>query len=848
MAKKNKNPRMWDGITEDDFIDGAEVVDKDIGQFNEASMQIYGVNNIYARQLSNLIDSLKPVERRILFAMYKMGALPGKNTKCAEIVAASMKLHNHGDQSIYNTMVGMIQYWKKAAPYIDGPSNFGSINNPDGFAAYRYSEACLSKYAMECFFSDFDLKAIGTLSFLTGVEEPKFLPCKFPNVLVNGTSGVGYGHSAMIPPFNITDIIELCKRYMRNPNASDMIVYPDLPTGCSIVDEPENIRDICVNGRGTLRMRASIEIEETPVEWRLIISKIPFGTNYTDIKDSILKLGKSGTIKMKHLSDESEPFIGNDGKSYVEIRLVVRLDKSLDPAQIRSILYKATDLEKTAPVIFKTYDDLKVRTNNLKGLVLDWINKRRLYKRSLYNHKINKLRSNIDIRDILIELTEKRNLEKTVEIIKNNNTSNLINAFMEDYGMSSHQAKVIADMRLSAFTKDAHDRYVRERKEMQEELSKIEDIAYNVDNIDKIILKELDDLKKYGPSERRSPIITIDGEETISNSDHILVFTYQGLIKKLPKTPDKHHMKNPLGSFAQGDVPTRSYRVNNLDKMFLMDSFGKYTILPVSDIPNTIYSSIGEKIYDVLRLEGNVIFGLPIVNPSTSNKPLRTTKVKSDDGIRLEHKYMYIITLSESGMVKKTRATEYIYGANNKINKVRGSKGAKLKTDDRLVTAEINIPAEESMQEKVLIYTEKGEYMLISTSEIPESGKDTQGLAFITPVEGDKCAGMSIVFPSTADEFIVILTERGLAKKIECKYITESKKRKDSSYLINVDEKDRVIYAAGCNSGEKLYITTKSGETSYDVDSIPTFTRKARGSKIVPVPNGDKIISATVDK
>lgn len=846
MAKKNKNPRMWDGITEDDFINGSDVVDKDIGQFNEASMQIYGVNNIYARQLSKLIDSLKPVERRILYAMFKIGALPGKNTKCAEIVAAAMKLHNHGDQSIYATIVNMIQAWKKAVPYIDGPSNFGSINNPDGYAAYRYSEAHLSKYAVECFFKDFDLSAIGTMSFLTGVEEPKFLPCKFPNILVNGTSGVGYGHSAMIPPYNITDIIELCKRYMNDENAEDMIVYPDLPTGCAIVDEPAEIRDICVKGRGSLRMRASIDVVETPSEWRLVITKIPFGTNYTNIKKTILNLGKTGVIKMKHLSDESEPFIDDEGRSYVEIRLVVRLDKSLDPIQVKSILYKATDLEKTLPIIFKTYDDdLKVKSYNLKGLVLAWINERRLYKRSLYNHRINKLRSDIDIRDILIELTEKNNLEKTIGIIKSNTTDKLVKAFMTDYGMSSHQAKIIADMKLSAFTKDAHDRYVKDRDSMLKELGEITDIAYNIHKIDKIIMKELEDLRKYGPAERRSPIITVDGETTISNSDHIVVLTEQGYIKKLPSIPDKFHQKFPLGSFAQGDVPVKVYNVNNLDSILLMDEFGRYTVTPVHQIPNTIYSSYGEKVYDVLKLEGKVVFGFPIPNAVTANKPMKTKKKKTPD---IDYLSMTLISLSADGMVKRTPISDYIYDANGSISKAKGSKGAKLKDGDKIVATTVGVESDFESGIGTLVYTQKGEYVLISSQEIPASSKDTMGLSFVKTTPGDKCAGISLVYLNSGmDDYIVVLTEKGYCKRVESKYLRESRRRNDSSYLINVDEKDRVIFAEGCRDGEKLYITTKSGETAYDINTIPILTRKAKGSKIVPVPNGEKIIDCTVD-
>ena len=844
MAKnKKRDSFLWEGVTEEDFIDGSDVVDRDIGQFNESSMQIYGINVDVARYIAKLQDSLKPVERRILYAMYKIGAVPGKQFKSADLVSASMKLHNHGDQSIYSTIVGMIQNWKKAVPYIEGPSNFGSINNPDGYAAYRYSEANLTKYSMECFFSDFCKEAIGTSSFLTGIQEPKFLPCKFPNILVNGSSGVGYGHSATIFPYNINDILKLCRTYLNNPDAKDIIVYPDLPTNCNVVKDDEEIRKICVEGRGALKMRAQVDIEDEPSEWRLVITNIPFMTAYDSIKNQILNLGKSGVIKIKHMADESQPYIDSTGNTSVRIRLVIKLDKALDPKEVRNILYKKTDLEKTQSIIFKVInDDLKIKSYNLKGLVLAWIEERRLYKRSLYNHKINKLRASIDIRDILIELTEKDNLEKTIKIIKNSNTEQLISAFQKDYGMSSHQAKVIADMKLSAFTKDAHNRYVEERKDLKKELDELCDIAYNTKKIDKVILEELEDLKKYGPSERRSPIIELEGEDMISNTDHKIIFTTQGMIKKVPKIPDKYHVKNPYGSFAQGDVPHACFEVNNLDHMIMMDMFGRYSVMPVHQIPNTVYSSVGEKIYDVAKLEGKLIFGFDIPNPETENDTAKKNIPTNFDNF-------YLTTLSEQGIVKRTKLPEYIYSGDS-LAKVKGTRGARLKDGDKLAYASIIMHDStlKTYDSKVLIYTEKGDYVLLDVDAIPEMNKDTQGVACICPAENDKAVGFSVIFPyENGDEFVVVLTEKGYLKKVETKYLSESKKRKDSSYLITVSDDDRVIFVSGANNDELLYVVTKTGEKGIPVSDIPTLARKAKGQKLVPVPNGDAIINACID-
>ena len=844
MAKKGTS-RVWNDITEADFIDEGNIIDQDISEFNTESMTIFGANLNYARQLVNIMDSLTPVERRILYAFFKENALPGKKTKCSALVTTAMKYHNHGDISVYATMVGMAQEWKTAVPYISGPSNFGSADASDKYGAYRYTEAYLSKYGHECFFSDFSQSAVGMVSFVTGLEEPEYLPSKFPNILVNGTSGIGWGHLGFIAPYHISDIIEMCKTYLKDPFADDIIVYPDLPTGCYIVDDPAGIEDICKHGVGKLRMRASIEIEETNTEWRLVITNVPYTVDYAKIKPKIIELAKKKLITFKHISDESESFLRADGSTFVEPKLVVKLDKALDPRRVRAVLYKLTELEKTVSINLKAIvGDTEIKAFSLKELVLAWIDQRRLYKRSLYNHSLNRLRSDIDTKDIMIELTEGKNLEKTIKIIRNTPAYSLANALMSEYGMSSHQAKIVIGQPLSAFTSDAHDRYIADREKLQKKFDEISEIAYSPKKIDKVILGELEDLRKYGPVDRRSPIIQVSDDEVITNSEHMIVSTLQGYIKKVPRDPDKYHAKNPIGTLNTGDQPTRRFFANNLDSVLFIDDYGKYTIMPVHEIPNTVYSSIGETFFNVTKLEGNLKSHF-VINASE-----HATSKERSNGKKHDYDKLYLTTLSEDGMVKATAYSDYVYTEDGNVAKKFNVRAAKLRKDDRICDVSMIVKADDSsVTSSVLIYTSQGQFIMNNENDLPiTSLKDTVGLQFIKPEDGDKCKGLIQIYPNGGDDYVVVLTAKGFAKKVELQYMQDAA-RKKSSYLIKVDEGDEVIFAGGCNDGETLYVITKTnGEVAYPVNSIPTLSRMAKGKKVVPVPNGDLIINACIDR
>lgn len=836
MAKnKSGDYGLWDDITEEDFLNDAHVVDEDIGAHNIKGMTIFSINDNLARHLVRVADSLKPVERRILYGMYRIGALPGKNTKSIKIVASTAELHPHGDGPIYGSMVGLAQYWKRSIPLINGKGNFGSIDDPDGYAHQRYTEAMMSDYAYECFFEDFNIKAVTTLTNLLGIDEPNYLPSKFPNILVNGTAGIGNGFSASIPPYNCNDIVDTVKALIDDPDAPiDMI--PDFPTGCDIVDN-EELREINTSGNGKITMRATIDIIEKPSTWELEITSIPFQVSYDKVKLKILSLDKEGVIKINDLADGTV-CVKQDGKLKMNMSLKVIIDKSLDPKYVRHLLYKKTDLEKTISVKFTVIGGKReIIPADLRKTVLAWLEERRIYKRSLYNHTMSKYIAQIDIKNILIELLAKDNIVKTMGIIRNNTLANCEKALIEEYGMNSHQASEIAGMRLNAFTSDARERYIAERDELQKRLDEIRSIATSAKKIDKIIKNELEDLRRYA-TPRKSKLIKVSGNDIISESEHFVVFMNDGTIKKLPNPPSKNHTKAPYGAFAPGVCPMSIHAANNMDYVFIMDNSGCYSFMPIHEIPNSLYNMPGSTVWNVAKLNiapgYGPAFAMAFKMPETKKAEKEVVKKLYDGDIQF-------VTLSANGLMKKTPFSSYIASDGKKLNASKGVRGAKVKDGDKLVAGAIIDPA---MDYNYLICTAKGEYITITNQYIPDMGKNATGIQMIRPVDQDQCSSITPIFND--DTHVIIVTMKGCAKRIELEYLKPSTKRRDNSYLATIPDDDAIVYVASCKESDILTVNTKSGEKEYLISDVPVLGRKAKPIKIIPVPVGDNIITINV--
>lgn len=846
MAKSNL---VWDGISEEDFRSENLIDDQEIGDFNKNGMVVFQANINYARQLARAEDSLKPVERRILYTCYLLGALPGHNVKSAKIQGSLLSIHNHNEQAAYTSMINMAQYWKKNVPMITGNCNLGVITAPDEYAASRYTELMLTKYAYECFFEDYDAKAITTNGFLVGAEEPDTLPSKFPNILVNGNSGIGNGFATFMPPFNLYDIVDVCTKVIKDPNVdiNELVIAPDFPTECDIVENESEIDQYCKTGKGNITMRGHIDIEDHGNTWVLVIRSIPYGVPFPSVKKKIMALGKNNVVAIKAVHEESKTYIAMDGSTRKYLYFDVEIPKSLDPVKVRSILYKNCDLEKTTPMQMTVVIDegkTTIKTLNLKQLIQYWIDARRMYKRSLYNHKINKTMSDIEINKAMIFMLDGSNLEKTVSIIRGSHSDMVITNLLKEYGktakLNSYQAKIIANKPLSAFTTDAAKRYKEELKRLETLLESLTSVAYSSEKIDKIIISELQELKKYGSQQRKSAIITVENEREYSDTNHRLVFTKNGHVKKLPAEVDSYHTKSPYGALEQGDCVTMVLSVNNLDTVILFNDRGRYSIIPVKDINNNVYNELGDTVFNLTKLDGRIVSGYGLSG--------KDYKVKKRKNTKAGHESM-IITVSAKGFIKKTSIMEFIsLDSKKNIAPIKNSVAAVVKPGDYicdvyLIPADCLNPKTDALDTELLLYSKRGNYAIISGyDQIIEFGKTASGTEFLKPGDDDACAGMCIIYPGI-EKYAVIVTKNGCMKKIELEYMAKTKKRKDSSYLATIHEGDEIVAIRGCTDKDTFIISTKSGERKFSADEIPTLPRKSVPKKLISLTSSDEVYS-----
>lgn len=849
MAKHNKKDNVlsgyiWDNITSDDFITGSAVEDCDIGTYNKSNMAIFQANVNYGRQLAKAADSLKPVERRILYTLHELGAYDGNNIKSNKILGALAAIHSHSDDSAYGSMINMAQYWKRSQPMITGNCNLGTIIAPNEYGASRYTEMYLTPYAYECFFEDYDKKAVQMTNTLTGAEDPRTLPTKFPNILVNGNSGIGNGYSANILPFNIDDIIENCTKLIKNPDTpvEDLIMAPDLPTECDIVENKSEISEFCKTGYGKLTMRGRIDIEDTGNTWTLTIRSIPYGISYPSVKEKIYALGKNGIIPFKSINDSAETYVMKDGQTRKNLRLVLEIPKALDPLRVKSMLYKNCDMEKTTVMQSYVVTDigkLNIPVMNIKDIMLAWIYSRRIYKRSLYLHTYKSLASNIQIYDALITLLDKKNLEKTINAIKTSTDDNLVENLMKidpSIKLNSFQAKAIAERKLSSFTETAKLRYIESRAKAKEKFDYITDIIHSPSKMDNIIIDELKDLAKYSPHRRMSKLITVINESDVSPTNHRIVITNSGLVKKLPEEVDSHYRRAPFGSFAPNDSIRLKFTANNLDWVMLFNEFGRYSLMPIYDIPNTVYSDNGTMLEKVCGLYGGVTRAMCIESTVMSGK----TKPKKKAAKAMEDSF--VVSLSGKGYAKRTNINEYLP---DKITSVKNSVASKIKSDDIIIDVGI-IPAKyvEKNTTMALVVTKHGSYTLLPFSVIPEFGKNSSGLKLIDPTDGDECACFTM-FDSSVTTYITIVTKRGYVKKIEYEYLGHSKKRKDNSYISALNGDDEIVAALACTDNDTIAVSTRAGVTNIDVKDIPTKSRKAAPVKMISVLASDAVTHVT---
>ena len=783
----------------------------------------YSMSVIVSRALPDVRDGMKPVHRRILFAMNELGMSFDKPyKKSARIVGEVLgKYHPHGDSAVYSTMVRMAQDFNYRYPLISGHGNFGSIDG-DSAAAMRYTEARMAKISNELL-EDIDKNTIDfRKNFDDSLDEPTVLPAKLPNLLLNGATGIAVGMATNIPPHNLGEVVDGTLALIDNPELTplDLMEYikgPDFPTG-GIIDGDKGIKDAYMTGRGKVRVRGKIEIEELKNgKINIIIREIPYQLNKATLIEKIAELVKDKKIVgISDLRDESD----RDG-----IRVVIELKKGEEPELILNKLYKYTDLQSTFGIIMLALVNNTPRVLNLKQIIEEYIKHRFevITRRTQFNLDKAEKRAHI-LQGYRIALN---NIDRIIELVRAATDGNQAREqLVEKYGFTDIQARAILDMKLQRLTGLERDKVEAEYQEIEKYISELREILANDSKIYEIMKTELQELKdKY--DDRRTVIEKerkeINPEDLIKDEEVILTFTNKGYVKRMELSKYKAQKRGGRGVASQNtvedDFVENIESAMNLDTLMIFTNQGRVYNIKVYEIPETSKQSRG-------RLIGNII------NLKTDEKIRAIIKTRDFSN---ENEVIFV---TKDGTVKKTNLSEF-----KNINS-SGLKAIKLKENDDIIYVGL---IEDIVNEQLLIATQAGYSIRFSCEELRATGRDTMGVKGLTLREGDTVVS-ALLIKDIENSSILTITENGYGKRTKIdEYPLQSRIGKGVINLRCSAKTGSVVSVLSVSTDEELMAITSSGVViRIAVDDIVLYGRATQGVIIMKVHGKDeKVVSIT---
>lgn len=784
----------------------------------------YSMSVIVSRALPDVRDGMKPVHRRILFAMNELGMSFDKPyKKSARIVGEVLgKYHPHGDSAVYGTMVRMAQDFNYRYPLISGHGNFGSIDG-DSAAAMRYTEARMAKISNELL-EDIDKNTIDfRKNFDDSLDEPTVLPAKLPNLLLNGATGIAVGMATNIPPHNLGEIVDGTLALIDNPELTplDLMEYikgPDFPTG-GIIDGDKGIKDAYMTGRGKVRVRGKIETEELKNgKINIIIKEIPYQLNKSTLIEKIADLVKEKKIGgISDLRDESD----REG-----IRVVIELKKGEEPELVLNKLYKYTELQSTFGIIMLALVNNTPKVLNLKQIIEEYIKHRFevITRRTKFNLEKAEKRAHI-LQGYRIALN---NIDRIIELVRAATDGNQAREqLVEKYGFTDVQARAILDMKLQRLTGLERDKVEAEYQEIEKYISELRDILAHDSKIYEIMKKELEELKEKYSDERKTIIEKerkeISPEDLIKDEEVILTFTNKGYVKRMELSKYKAQRRGGKGVASQNtvedDFVENIESATNLDTLLIFTNQGRVHNLKVYEIPETSKQSRG-------RLIGNII------------------KLRDDEKIRAIIKTRdfsnenEVIFVTKEGLVKKTNLSEF-----KNIN-TSGLKAIKLKDNDDIIYVGL---IENIDKEELLIATKDGYSIRFTCEEIRPTGRDTMGVKGLTLREGDTVVSALLV-KDPENSSILAITENGYGKRTRIdEYPLQARTGKGVINLRCNPKTGYVVSVLSVTDGEELMAITSSGVViRIAVEDIVLYGRATQGVIIMKVNGKDeKVVSIT---
>ncbi len=791
----------------------------------------YAMSVIVARALPDVRDGLKPVHRRILYAMWESGLRHnGKYSKCAGVVGDVLKkFHPHGDAAVYDALVRMAQDFSLRYPLIDGQGNFGSIDG-DKAAAYRYTESRLSQIAEEMLV-DIDKETVDWADNYDGTrQEPMVLPAKLPQLLLNGSMGIAVGMATNIPPHNLGEIIDGIVFLIDHPKATvkdlfQFIKGPDFPTGGEIYDRQGMIQAYST-GRGPIVNRAKAEIIESATgKFQIIINQITYGVNKANLIAKIADLVKDKKIQgIKDIRDESD----KEG-----IRVVIELKSDVQPQKILNRLFKLTDLQKTFHLnMLALVNGLQPQVLSLKGFLEEYIKHRQkvVTQRSQFElkqareraHILTGLNKALDHIDAVISTIKKSTTRETAH-------RNLI----KNFKLTDRQATAILEMKLQTLAGLEQKKIKDELKEKKKLIAELEALLRSPKRILAVIKKELKEMKEKYADERRTkvyrqPVGQLSDKELIPQEECVIILTQGGYIKRV--NPQSYRAQKRGGKGIVGITPREEDAVGYFlsasthDSVLFFTDQGRVFQTKAYEIPETSRTARGQAIVNILQL-------------SSQEQVTAVVTVKSDKKRKEEFKYLLMAT--ENGIIKRTKIEEFSHVRRN------GLTAINLKRGDKLKWAKLA-----SGQDEIILVTLKGQSIRFKESEIRPMGRTAAGVKGIGLRKDDKMVGLEIISAINkkqgAKTKLLVVMENGFGKRTDLRYYKLQRRGGLGIKTAKITDKTGDIVASQIllEEQEDLIAISKKGQViRTKLKDIPSLGRATQGVKIMKLSKGDKVAS-----
>ena len=799
-----------------------KVQEIDLKKTMEQSYIDYAMSVISQRALPDVRDGLKPVQRRVLYSMIELNNGPDKpHRKCARIVGDTMgKYHPHGDSSIYGALVNMAQEWSTHYPLVDGHGNFGSVDG-DGAAAMRYTEARLSKIAMEML-ADINKDTVNfSPNFDETEKEPDVLPCRFPNLLCNGTTGIAVGMASNIPPHNIKETIDAVVKMINNridenrdteiEELMSVIQGPDFPTGAIIIGR-RGIEEAYRTGKGKIIVRAVTNIE--PMQNgknRIVVTELPYGVNKAKLIEKIAELVKDKRVDgITDLADQS---------SREGMRISIELRRDVNPNVVLNQLMKHTQLQDTFGVIMLALVGGEPRILNIHDMLYYYLQHQEevVTRRTRYDLSKAQERAHI-LEGLLIALDH---IDRVIEIIRGSaNVAAAKASLIEEFGLSDAQSQAIVDMRLRALTGLERNRLENEYKELEERIAYLQSILGDEKVLLGVIRDELLTIKaKYGDDRKTAIELAEDefnAEDLIPNEAAVIAMTKLGYIKRM--SPDHFKAQNRGGKGIKGmnildeDYIADLITINNHDYVLFFTNLGRVYQLKGYEIPEASRTARGTAVINLLQLQAGE----------------KVTSILRNEG----HESGYLTMATKLGMIKRTNLSEY-----GNIRKV-GLAAISLREGDELIDVHVT-----DGKRDIIMISHLGQCIRFDENDARATGRVSMGVKGMNLADGDSVIGMQV-----ADENgeLLFVSEMGMGKKTAMSEFKDQNRggKGIRCYRVNAKTGNLAGVKVYKEGYELMLITTEGTVIRMKTDTIPVLGRDTSGVKLMQVDQENVKVSS----